>query len=53
MSDPAYFGTGSGIAVRKQDTRLLAEVNAALGTILANGRYKQINDTYFNYNQYE
>ena len=53
MSDPAYFGTGSGIAVRKQDTRLLGEVNSALGTILANGRYKQINDIYFDYNQYE
>ncbi|MGL5323180.1 MAG: transporter substrate-binding domain-containing protein [Aeromonas sp.] len=53
MNDPAYFGTGSGIAVRKQDTRLLGEVNKALGTLLANGTYKQINDKYFDYDQYE
>lgn len=53
MSDSAYFGTGSGIAVRKQDTRLLAELNGALKTILANGTYQQINDKYFDYNQYE
>ena len=53
MNDPAYFGTGSGIAVRKQDARLLGEVNKALGTLLANGTYKQINDKYFDYDQYE
>ena len=53
MNDPAYFGTGSGIAVRKQDVRLLGEVNKALGTLLANGTYQQINDKYFDYDQYE
>lgn len=53
MNDPAYFGTGSGIAVRKQDARLLGEVNKALGTLLANGTYQQINDKYFDYDQYE
>lgn len=53
FNDPAYFGTGSGIAVRKGDTVLLGQINEALKTILANGTYKRINDQYFPYNQYE
>lgn len=53
FDDPDYFGTGSGIAVRKQDTALLARLNQALKAILANGTYKRINDTYFDYDQYE
>ncbi|MBZ6066385.1 transporter substrate-binding domain-containing protein [Aeromonas schubertii] len=53
MDDPDYFGVGSGIAVRHQDEALLARINGALKTILANGTYKQINDKYFDYDQYE
>lgn len=53
MNDPRYFGTGSGIAVRKEEKALLGKINAALKTILANGTYKKINDKYFDYNQYE
>lgn len=53
MNDPKYFGTGSGIAMRKDDTVLQSKVNAALKTILANGTYKKINDKYFDYNQYD
>ncbi|MDP3817050.1 transporter substrate-binding domain-containing protein [Pseudomonas sp.] len=53
FQDPKYFGTGSGIAVRKQDQVLLGQFNQALKTILANGTYKQINDKYFPYNQYD
>lgn len=53
MTDTTYFGTGSGIAVRKDDKVLLGKVNAALKTILANGTYKKINDKYFDYNQYD
>ena len=53
FKDPKYFGTGSGIAVRKADQALLAELNKALAKILANGTYKQINDKYFPYNQYD
>lgn len=53
FQDPKYFGTGSGIAVRKADQALLGELNQALKTILANGTYKQINDKYFSYNQYD
>jgi lysine-arginine-ornithine-binding protein len=53
FQDPKYFGSGSGIAVRKADQVLLGELNQALKTILANGTYKQINDKYFPYNQYD
>lgn len=53
MDDPAYFGVGSGIAVRHEDPKLLARINAALKAILANGTYKAINDKYFDYDQYE
>ncbi|MEG0858427.1 MAG: transporter substrate-binding domain-containing protein [Pseudomonas sp.] len=53
FNDPKYFGTGSAIAMRKGDQALLDQFNQALKTILANGTYKQINDKYFTYNQYE
>lgn len=53
FADPKYFGDGTGIAVRKADTELLANLNKALAAILANGTYKQINDQYFPYNVYE
>ncbi|MCL6264349.1 transporter substrate-binding domain-containing protein [Craterilacuibacter sp. RT1T] len=53
FSDVKYFGTGSGIALRKTDKALLQKVNTALDTILKNGTYKKINDRYFDYNQYD
>lgn len=53
LNDEKYFGTGSGIALRKDDKALQTRVNAALKTILANGSYKKINDQYFDYNQYD
>ncbi|CAI8916187.1 hypothetical protein DMX05_08830 [Pseudomonas soli] len=52
-NDPAYFGNGSAIALRKEDQALLNRFNQALRAILANGTYKRINDKYFTYNQYE
>lgn len=51
-SDPKYFGEGSGIAVRKGDTDLAAKFNEAISTIRANGKYKAINDKYFDYDIY-
>jgi polar amino acid transport system substrate-binding protein len=36
-----------GIAIRKEDTELLAKMNAALKEIRADGSYKAINDKYF------
>lgn len=45
--DPAYFGTGYGIAVRKHDVELQQALNSALAAIKANGTYAKIVKTYF------
>jgi len=45
--DPVYFGTGYGIAVKKDNTELLAALNKALATIKANGTYAKITKEYF------
>ena len=47
ITDPAFVGDGVGIAIRKEDTELLAKMNAALKEIRADGSYKAINDKYF------
>lgn len=47
--DPAYFGIGPGIALRKGDAALLGRLNSALAAILADGTYKAINDKYFRF----
>lgn len=51
-SDPKYFGEGVGIAVRKNDTELAEKFNQAIRTIRSNGKYKAINDKYFNFDIY-
>lgn len=48
--DPKFVGRGAGIAARKKDSKLLAEVNAALAKIIADGTYKKINDRHFEIN---
>ena len=50
--DPAYFGTGAGIAMRKGDTALRDKINAALAAIRADGSYKKLNDRYFDFDVY-
>jgi len=50
--DPAVFGVGVGIAMRKGDTALRLAVNQALATIRADGTYKKINDRYFDFDLY-
>lgn len=50
--DPKYFGEGSGIAVRKDDTDLVEKLNAAIDAIRANGKYKEIQDKYFEFDVY-
>jgi len=50
--DPAFFGIGAGIALRKEDTALLQAMNAALAALRADGTYKKLNDKYFSFDIY-
>ena len=45
-------GYGAGVALRKTDTALRDEFNAAIKAIRANGVYKKINDKYFEFDIY-
>ncbi len=47
-----YFGNGAGIAVRKGDKATAEKFNAAIDAIRANGKYKQVQDKYFQFNIY-
>jgi arginine/ornithine transport system substrate-binding protein len=51
LVNPKYFGA-AGIAVRKGETALKDELNAAIKAIRANGTYKSINDKYFSFDAY-
>ncbi len=51
-SDPAYFGEGAGIAIRKKNKDLVEKFNEAIAAIRGNGKYKQINDKYFEFDVY-
>ncbi|MBC7149207.1 MAG: transporter substrate-binding domain-containing protein [Rhizobium sp.] len=53
IADPKFIGQGAGIAVRKEDTDLLAKLNAAIDAIRANGKYAEINKKYFPIDIYE
>ncbi len=50
--DPAILGEGAGIAVRKDDPKLLDAFNEALKAIRADGTYKRLNDKYFDFDIY-
>jgi arginine/ornithine transport system substrate-binding protein len=52
VDDPAYFGIGSGIALRKTDTALQQKFNAAIQSLRASGAYKKIQDKYFDFDVY-
>ena len=52
LTDVRYFGTGAGIALRKQDTDLRERFNVALKSIRANGTWKKIADQYFDFDIY-
>ncbi|WP_122665736.1 ABC transporter substrate-binding protein [Pseudomonas viridiflava] len=52
FTDPAYFGDGIGIAVRKGDKANVERINAAIAAIRANGEYKKIQDKYFDFDVY-
>lgn len=47
LKDPKYVGEGAGIAVRKGNTELVAQLNAAIDAIRANGEYQKIQAKYF------
>lgn len=49
---PKYFGTGIGVALRKGQGPLKDQINAAIKTLRANGKYKTINDKYFKFDVY-
>ncbi|MDD0843189.1 ABC transporter substrate-binding protein [Pseudomonas sp. Gutcm_11s] len=52
FTDVKYFGEGQGIAVRKGDKALAEKISAAILAIRANGKYKEVQDKYFQFNVY-
>jgi arginine/ornithine transport system substrate-binding protein len=52
FADPAYFGIGAGVAMRKGDTQLQARFNQAIKDIRANGAYQAIEKQYFDFDVY-
>jgi arginine/ornithine transport system substrate-binding protein len=51
-TDPAFFGEGAGIALRKGDDALRTKINAALAAMLADGSYKKLAAKYFDFDIY-
>jgi len=49
---PEIHGEGAGIAIRKGEDELREKFNAAIKAIRANGKYKEINDKYFEFDAY-
>ena len=47
VTDPQYFGTGLGIAVRPDNKALVEKLNGALKAIKADGTYQKISDQWF------
>ena len=47
LEDPAIFGSGTGIAVRKGDTKLISAFNTALAGLEKDGTFQKINKEYF------
>ncbi len=52
VPDPVINGEGAGIAIRKEDGELKEMFNKAIEAILANGKYQEINDKYFDFSVY-
>lgn len=49
---PEIHGEGAGIGVRKEDTELRDKLSAAIVALRENGKYKEINDKYFDFDIY-
>ena len=47
VSDPAYFGAGQGIGLRKEDQELRTALDQALAEIIRNGTYEKLRKQYF------
>lgn len=52
LRDPAIFGVGAAIGVRKTDTQLKNKLNQAIAQIRHNGTYDRIAKQYFSFNIY-
>lgn len=52
LKDPVILGYGTGAGMRKSDTKLMGQFNAALKTLHANGSYKKIAAKYFSFDVY-
>jgi arginine/ornithine transport system substrate-binding protein len=52
FTDPAYFGDGAGIAVRKGEDELREMFNDAIRAIRDKGIYQEINARYFDFDVY-
>lgn len=51
-SDPDILGLGVGVGLRKEDTKLLEQVNAAISDIRADGTYEKLTAAYFPFDIY-
>jgi len=47
-----YFGEGQGIGVRKSDSELKEAITKAIAELRSNGKYKEINAKYFEFDIY-
>lgn len=52
VTDKAYVGEGTALALRKQDKKLAEAFNKAIAEIRANGTYDEIAAKYFNFDIY-
>ncbi|MBZ8134166.1 ABC transporter substrate-binding protein [Afifella sp. IM 167] len=50
--DPVINGEGAGIALRKGEDELREKFNTAILALRENGKYKEINDKYFDFDVY-
>ena len=52
VTDKAYVGEGTALALRKQDKKLAGKFNAAIAEIRKNGTYDKIASKYFSFDIY-
>ena len=49
---PEYHGAGVGAAIKKGRPELVSKFNEAIKAIRSNGKYKEINDKYFDFDAF-